>query len=226
MPDRMTDRVVLAIDTSFGPVSGTLAGSDGTFIAGFEADNPAGTQAETLPPRIAELFSRSGVRYEQVSRVAVTVGPGAFTGVRVGLAFAKGLRVATGAIVLGYTTLECLAAQAVRKSPGANVAVAIDAKRDEVYLQLFKANLEPLIPGALLCLGEAEDIVRLRLCAPAVFVGSGAAMVLGAFAGHATIETIPRIDTRLLALRAAVADPGMHQPVAAYLRAPDARLPS
>jgi tRNA threonylcarbamoyladenosine biosynthesis protein TsaB len=222
----MTDRVVLAIDTSFGPVSAALARSDGAFIAGFEADNPAGTQAETLPPRVAELFSRAGIRFEQLSRVAVTVGPGAFTGVRVGLAFAKGLRVATGARVLGYTTLECLAAQAARNVPGSAVAAAIDAKRDEVYLQLFKATLEPLTEGELLSIGDAEAVVRGRLSGCVVFVGSGAPLVRNAFDGQAQIETIPRIDTQLLARRAAVADPDLYPPVAAYLRAPDARLPS
>ena len=222
----MTDRFVLAIDTSFGPVSGALATADGTFIAGFEADNPAGTQAETLPPRVAELFSQTGVRYDQLSRVAVTVGPGAFTGVRVGLAFAKGLRVATGSIVLGFTTLECLAAQAARACPGASVAIAIDAKRDEVYLQLFTASLERLTESALLSIGVAQAVVRDRLSGTVVFAGSGATLVRDAYEGTAHIETIARIDTPLLARRAALADPALYPPDAAYLRAPDARLPT
>ena len=222
----MNDRVVLAIDTSFGPVAAALASSEGEIIAHFEADNPPGTQAETLPPRVAEMFSRSGVRFDQISRVAVTVGPGAFTGVRVGLAFAKGLRVATGAIVLGFTTLECLASQAARENAGAAVAVAIDAKRDEVYLQLFAASLAPLTDAALLQVESAADVVRARLTAPAVFTGSGTALVREAFKGEAKIVVIPRIDVRLLARRAAIAKPDLYPPVAAYLRAPDARLPS
>jgi len=222
----MNDRVVLAIDTSFGPVGAALASADGDVVASFEADNPPGTQAETLPPRIADMFSTAGVRFEQLSRIAVTVGPGAFTGVRIGLAFAKGLKVATGAMVLGFTTLECLAAQAARESPGTAIAVAIDAKRDEIYLQLFNASLAPLTEAALLPLEIAKNVVRTRLTAPAVFTGSGAALVRGAFDGQATINPIPRIDVRLLVRRAAGADPDLHPSVAAYLRAPDARLPS
>ena len=222
----MNGRVVLAIDTSFGPVSAALAKSDGTFIAGFEADNAPGTQAETLPPRVAALMSEAGVRFDRLSRIGVTVGPGAFTGVRVGLAFAKGLRVATGAIVLGFTTLECLAAQAARGNPGANVAVVIDARRDEVYLQLFNASLDPLTEGMVLAIAAARDIVRARLVGPAVFTGSGATLVSGAFDGQAKIEAIPRIDARLLARRASAANPELHPADAAYLRAPDARLPA
>jgi tRNA threonylcarbamoyladenosine biosynthesis protein TsaB len=221
----MTDRVVLAIDTSFGPVSASLADADGEFIAGFEANNLPGTQAETLPPRVAELFSQAGVVFERLSRVAVTVGPGAFTGVRIGLAFAKGLRVATGADVLGFSTLNCLGAQVAAKHPGAFIAVAIDAKRDEVYLQLFR-GVEPLTEGALLPVEIAKDLVKRRMSAPAVFTGSGAALVRDGLSGDAQIEFIARIDTRLLARRAVGVDPERFPAVAAYLRAPDAKLPS
>ncbi|MCE9521038.1 MAG: tRNA (adenosine(37)-N6)-threonylcarbamoyltransferase complex dimerization subunit type 1 TsaB [Alphaproteobacteria bacterium] len=222
----MKGRVVLAIDTSFGVVSAALATANGDAIAAFEADNPPGTQAETLPPAVAEMFSKADVQYEQLSRVAVTVGPGAFTGVRVGLAFAKGLRIATGAIVLGFTTLECLAAQVGRDNPGAAVAVAVDAKRGEVYLQLFSASLEPITAAGLMSIKSAARVVREHLKAPAVFTGSGAGLVRSAFDGSAKVELIARIDTKLLARRAAVADPNMYPPDAAYLRAPDARLPT
>ena len=222
----MNDRFVLAIDTSFGPVSAALANSTGEIVAHFEADNVPGTQAETLPPRIAEMFSGAGVRFDRLDRIAVTVGPGAFTGVRVGLAFAKGLKVATRAIVLGFSTLECLAAQAALNTPGANIAVAIDAKRAETYLQIFDAALVPVTDAALLPVEVAADVVRTRLAAPAVFTGSGAALVRDAFSGPAKIDLIARIDTRLLARRAVIANPEQHPPVAAYLRAADARLPT
>jgi len=222
----MNDRFVLAIDTSFGPVSAALANGDGVIVAHFEADNAAGTQAETLPPRIAEMFSNAGVRYDRISRIAVTVGPGAFTGVRVGLAFAKGLKVATRATVLGFSTLDCLASQAARKNPGAAIAVAIDAKRSEVYLQIFDGAVKPAIDAVLLPVDAARDIVRTRMTSPSVFTGSGAGLVRDAFSGDAKTEVIERIDTQLLAGRAARAIPQEHMPVAAYLRAPDARLPA
>jgi len=222
----MNDRMVLAIDTSFGPVSAALANAAGDIVASFAADNAPGTQAETLPPRVAEMFASAGVPFGRVSRIAVTVGPGAFTGVRVGLAFAKGLRLATGAVVLGFTTLECLAAQAARMYPGHDVAVAIDAKRGEVYLQLFDRSLVPLTEAALFPVAAAEDIVRRESTEPAVLTGSGAALLAAALGGRAKIQTIARIDAHLLARRTIEADPARYPASAAYLRAPDARLPS
>src|SRR5262245_28489474 len=172
----MNDRLILAIDTSFGPVSGALATLNGQTIAQFAADNPPGTQAETLPPLVAEMFQSSGRSFEELARVAVTVGPGAFTGVRVGLAFAKGLKVATGAAILGVSTLECLAAQAARAKVGHGIGVAIDAKRGEVYAQAFDAAVNPLNEAAVLSVEEATLAFGSALPATAVLTGSGAAL--------------------------------------------------
>jgi tRNA threonylcarbamoyladenosine biosynthesis protein TsaB len=219
MPDRMNDRLVLAIDTSFGPVAAAVATADGEIVASFEADNPAGTQAETLPPRVAAMFADGGLSFANLARVAVTVGPGAFTGVRVGLAFAKGLQLATRAAVLGFTTLECLAAQA---NQGSGVIVAIDAKRGEVYLQIFDGALAPLTEAQALPLESAREIARAH--APGAFVatGSGAALLEGPWSA----APVARVDAKLLARRAASADAGRYPATAAYLRAPDARLPA
>jgi tRNA threonylcarbamoyladenosine biosynthesis protein TsaB len=211
---------VLAIDTSFGPVGATLAAFDGSIVASFEADNDAGTQAETLPP----LVARMAIDFKRLKRIAVTVGPGAFTGVRVGLAFAKGLRLATGADVLGVTTLECLAAQAVREVPDHAVGVAIDARRGEVYAQAFSSRLEPLCDAAISPVGEASARLQRAIGVPFVLTGSGAPLLEG-LAPVRTVSTA-RVDTKLLALRCLQADTVRYPAVPAYLRAPDARLPA
>jgi tRNA threonylcarbamoyladenosine biosynthesis protein TsaB len=215
----MTERLILGLDTSFGPVSAALATLEGEHVASFAADNPPGTQAETLPPLVAQMFASAHVAFSRLDRIAVTVGPGAFTGVRVGLAFAKGLRLATGAVILGVTTLECLAAQA----GGRAVGVAIDAKRGEVYAQAFDAALAPLTEASVLPVAEAAARFRAVLRAPFVLTGSGAPLVAG---GVLEIAPHGRIDAKLLARRMSVADPARYPPTPAYLRAPDARLPS
>jgi tRNA threonylcarbamoyl adenosine modification protein YeaZ len=214
----MTDRLVLALDTSFGPVAAALATLAGEILAFIEADNAAGTQAETLPPLVAKM----SVDFTRLSRVAVTVGPGAFTGVRVGLAFARGLRLATKAEVLGFTTLDCLAAQAGREAPGHAVGVAIDAKRGEVYVQAFDASLAPLCAASLMPVAAAAALLGSVLRAPYVLTGSGAPLI------DRSARTLPvaRINVKLLAQRAARADAALHPAAPAYLRAPDARLPA
>jgi tRNA threonylcarbamoyladenosine biosynthesis protein TsaB len=222
----MSDRLIFAIDTSFGPVGIALATLGHEVIAAVEADNPAGTQAETLPPLAAEMFKSAGASFGQLARIAVTVGPGAFTGVRVGLAFAKGIRLATGATLLGVTTLECLAAQAARAIPGRNVGVAIDAKRGEVYAQAFDPDLRPLADPALLPVETVAVQFRAVLGDGCALTGSGAALLADALGPGTEIVESARIDVKLLALRMIDKDPARYSPVPAYLRAPDARLPS
>ncbi|MFM9864896.1 MAG: tRNA (adenosine(37)-N6)-threonylcarbamoyltransferase complex dimerization subunit type 1 TsaB [Micropepsaceae bacterium] len=218
----MSAPLILAIDTSFGPVSATLATMDLRIVGRIEADNLAGTQAETLPPIVAKLFE--GHDFKQLTRVAVTVGPGAFTGVRVGLAFAKGLRLATGAEVLGFSTLDCLAAQAAAHTACASAGAVIDAKRGEVYVQAFSHLSEPLSEAAVAPIAEASALLRRTLKPRTLLIGSGAQLL----DGFGDVEIVPfnRIDTELLARRAALADPKRYQAVPAYLRAPDARLPA
>jgi tRNA threonylcarbamoyladenosine biosynthesis protein TsaB len=217
----MSDPLILAIDTSFGPVGATLVTMDLQILGRVAANNPAGAQAETLPPIVAELFQ--GRDFKRLARIAVTVGPGAFTGVRVGLAFAKGLKLATGAEVLGFTTLECMAAQAAHGQTCASVGAVIDAKRGEVYAQMFSHVTEPLSEAALMPLADAATLVQRALKSKALLIGSGVALLPGLDAEAMPFE---RIDTDLLAYRAAHADPARYPAAPAYLRAPDARLPA
>ena len=219
----MSDGLVLAIDTSFGPVAATLMTMGREKLGRIEADNPSGQQAETLPPIVAKLLEGHDVK--RLVRVAVTVGPGAFTGVRVGLAFAKGLRLATKAAVMGFTTLECMAAQAAHSRPCASVGVAIDARRGEVYAQAFSNSMEPLSEAAVLPVADAALVLRRLLKPKMLVIGSGVPLLDG-FGGA---ETVPfqRIDTELLARRAALVDDLERYPATpAYLRAPDAKLPT
>lgn len=218
----MSERLILAIDTSFGPVGVTLATADMRIVACVEADNLAGTQAETLPPIVAKMFE--GHDFKHLSRIAVTVGPGAFTGVRVGLAFAKGIRLATGAEILGFTTLDCLAAQAAARKPCASAAAVIDAKRGEVFVQAFANTGEALCNAAVLPVAEASALLRRTLKPRTLLTGTGAALLDG-FEGVEIVQS-HRIDTQLLARRAILADPERHPAVPAYLREPDARLPT
>jgi tRNA threonylcarbamoyladenosine biosynthesis protein TsaB len=225
----MSDGAVLAIDTAFGSINVALCSHSGELIASDSASDTPGLQAEKLPPLVHQMFAKANVSPHMLARIVVTVGPGAFTGVRVGLAFAKGLAVALRIPLLGYTTLSCLAEQARVARPGAaGYACVIDARRSEFYAQGFDGDLNALFgPGVM---GGDEIVHKVRALGNGVVVaGSGAGIIVdrlretGACAEALEMKTI---DAGLLALRARAADPVTRPPVPCYLRAADARLPS
>ena len=103
-------------------------------------------QAETLIPMVADAMSAAGLEFDALDAIAVTMGPGAFTGVRIGLSTAQSLALAADKPLVGVTTLEAVfAAQGPASAP---FLVALDTKRTDIYAQLFdsdgKALTEPL----------------------------------------------------------------------------------
>lgn len=209
--------MILAIDTAFGPIGVALLSPAGDVVAHEVVPDALGAQAEKLPPLVERMFAAAGLRPAAVTRIAVTTGPGAFTGVRVGLAFAKGLALALKVPLLGFTTLECLAAQAQAARPGVSCAAVIDARRSEYYAHGIGA-FGPAVMSA--------DDVRVgldRMKRPLVVVGSGARMIE---VREVDVLDVVTVDARELARLALRAEPSSHPAVPCYLRAPDARLPS
>ncbi len=223
----MSEGAVLAIDTAFGPIGIALCSSTGEMIASEIVADALGTQAEKLPPLVEQMFAKARFAPKGLARIAVTVGPGAFTGVRVGLAFAKGLALALKIPLLGFTTLECLAAQARAVKEGATTyASVIDARRGEFYAQGFDGTLKTVFGPSVM---KANDLALELVREPGslVVAGSGAAMIADDLKGREVeVLAIEIVDARLLVLAARGADPSAHPPVPCYLRVPDARLPS
>lgn len=221
----MIGRLLLAIDTSFGPVSAALLAGDGRVLGVRRIADAAGQQAEVLPPLVAELFSSCDADFGALGRVVVTTGPGAFTGVRVGIAFAKGLRIATGAEVLGVSTLECLAVQAQALHPGARVAVILDAKRDEVYAYARDVDGTHLLVPTLFLASDAGRQLSFPDNPSLTLFGSGRHMVCVPGSTRSTID-VADVDVVALAQIGITASSSLHSLSPAYLRAPDARLPA
>lgn len=130
--------VILAIDTVAPRLQLALLKADGS--VDISIDELAQGQAELIFPRIEALLARNDVTYQDLSRVAVTTGPGSFTGLRIGLSAARGLALALDIPVIGVPSL-----LAISLSNAGPVAVLLDARRGEAYFQLFPDDAEPSI---------------------------------------------------------------------------------
>lgn len=221
----MTRGVVLALDTSFGPVSAAVLAADGRVLGQAHVAEAAGQQAEILPPLVARLLETAGVGMAALARVVVATGPGAFTGVRVGIAFAKGLRIALPVEVVGVPSLSCLGLQAQALHPGRPVGVVMDARRSEAYVLALDGAGQAVVGPALLAVDAASRVLsRLPLEGLLLFgSGRGLVHVAGAAcpAGDVTMVDVVALGRHGLGLAAA-----LHPPVPTYLRPPDARLPA
>jgi tRNA threonylcarbamoyladenosine biosynthesis protein TsaB len=182
----------------------------GRMLAGLSEPMERGHQ-ERLAPMAAEVMA--GARFEDLDKIVVTIGPGSFTGLRVGLAFAKGLQLATGAPLAGVGTLKALAASV--DGPAAGV---IDARRGLVYVQAFEGGQALGEPDVVPIETAAEG---LRSLTGLTLVGPGAHLLAGALP-KAKLDARPAPDLAALGRLAMAAMPaGDLRPL--YLRAPDAR---
>src|SRR3569623_2943665 len=138
---------LLTVDTALGACSAALLDGDAVLARALGAMERR--HAEALAPMVHALMQRAGVTFPELERLAVTTGPGTFTGQRVGLAFMRGLRVALKVPLNGITTLEAMAAAAMKEAGEPFAAVLHDAKRDEVYVGLNSRDAV-LMPPTLL----------------------------------------------------------------------------
>jgi tRNA threonylcarbamoyladenosine biosynthesis protein TsaB len=210
---------ILAIDTATGPCSVALW--DGKRISAYLENTKPVMQSASLMPMVEEALKQSGMGYEDVSAVAATVGPGSFTGIRVGLAAAQGIAFAAGIKSMGFTTLEVLAF-AARKHAG-NILAILNAGKGEWYYQHY-ASGKPLEDAQLGPLEQALAIAGANAVIAGNVIlnereGSGAR----SFAAlRMTDVTFPRAD----ALAELAATSSAAQPLRPfYIRPPDAKLP-
>jgi len=219
---------VLAFDTCLGAVSAAVRwhADDGWQLR--EAYKPRSTgHAERLMPMIAEVMEGGGVAFPTIDRIAVTVGPGGFTSVRIGVAAARALALATGKPVVGTTSLAVVAhrAEDMLGEPlgERQIMVAVDAGRGAYYVQTFAAGAVETGEPLLLTAQEAARSVGRR---GAVVVGTGAQAVAGLAkeAGGNAEARFPDLQPhagKLARLAPRLAPIAPVRPL--YLRPPDAR---
>jgi tRNA threonylcarbamoyladenosine biosynthesis protein TsaB len=208
--------IVLGLDTCLASCS--VAVLDGERVLASAREVMARGHQERLAPMARDVMAQAGLAFDRLDRIAVTVGPGSFTGLRVGIAFAKGLAFALGEPAIGIGTLEALAAEA-----SGLIFPAIDARRGQLYLQAFEDGRALMAPDALTAEVAAARIAELSQGRDFTLVGSGAAL-LADFAPSAAVIAAEGADARQVARLAASRTPGSLKPL--YLRAPDAKLPA
>jgi tRNA threonylcarbamoyladenosine biosynthesis protein TsaB len=207
--------LVLGLDTCLNACSAAVV--EGGRVLADRRELMARGHQERLAPLVREVMAEAGAAFDRLDRVAVTVGPGSFTGLRVGVAFAKGLGSALGVPAVGVGALEALAA-----GREGTVVALIDARREQAYVQVFRDGRALTAPDVL-PLGAAAARVAELSAERLTFVGPGARLLAGAFPDGEIVE-LDGCDP------AAVATIGAARPVAPlkplYLRAPDAKLPA
>ncbi|MGZ5862746.1 MAG: tRNA (adenosine(37)-N6)-threonylcarbamoyltransferase complex dimerization subunit type 1 TsaB [Methyloceanibacter sp.] len=170
---------ILALDTSMGTCSAAVLRADGTRQDLFvHAEFMARGHAEALMPMVADVMAEAGVTPSGLDLIAATLGPGSFTGVRIAIAAARGLALATGAKLWGADSLTVMAQGAVAETDlrqaGRPFAVAVDARRSMLYFGLFDAAGARLQGPVLIA---PEDAAALLPGDVAVAVGSGAELL-------------------------------------------------
>lgn len=215
---------VLAIDTALAACSAAVLDTTYGGVLASESLPMVRGHAEALIPLIARVMQHSEMAFADIDRVAVTTGPGSFTGLRVGISAARGIALSADKPAVGVSTLSAYAAPHLAEDETVAVIAAIDARHEHVYLQVFGPGGRIVIAPRLAPLSEA---VRAASEVPSRIVGSAAQIVAERMAKGAPIPL--RIDGRnapdiaWVARMGAVLPEGQSPPKPQYLRAPDAQ---
>ncbi len=211
---------ILAVDTALGACSVALLEDDRLVAHIFEPMERG--HAERLAPMVDEAMKQAGMAFAALNRLAVTVGPGTFTGQRVGLAFMRGLRLALHIPLTGVTTLEAMAMAAMAETGLPKAAAIHDARRAEAYLLLRHGETAAQPP---IVLPFADAVARIAAFGPCALAGTGAASVHQELGDDFVLSAIRQPDALWVARLAQKYPTPLEAPGPLYLRAPDAKLP-
>lgn len=220
---------VIGIDTCFPALSVAVGREIGTPDAHVLAvTEPMSTgHAERLLPLLSELLDQSGLAIGHIDRIAVTIGPGSFTGTRIGIAAARALKLARDVPIVTFTSLEAIAfSPSIMPAPGEDdLVVAIDAHRGEAYAQSFGATTrEALAPPRIVSMTGLASVSRGQSVLAVGTAAEGVAAAITQAGGSARAQSgtiFP--DMAAAILRAATRAPASAAVEPLYLRPPDAK---
>ena len=218
--------LILAIDTALDACSAGVLDTDAATMIAQESEPMKRGHAEALMPLIARVVKQAGIAFADLDRIAVTTGPGSFTGLRVGLSAARGFALAANRPVVGLTTLTAYAAPIVSRNGEQPVISAIDARHDHVYFQAVSGDGSPLILPRVAPIEQALEASRFG--APHL-VGNAARLLAERWPADApppfAVDAQPAPDIAWVAWLGAAVSPDAAPARPYYLRAPDAKLP-
>jgi tRNA threonylcarbamoyladenosine biosynthesis protein TsaB len=165
---------ILAIDTALPAVSACVLDSDAEEPISIESIAMERGHAEAIMPLIERVMAKVEGGFGSIDRVAVAVGPGSFTGIRIGLAAGQGIALARKIDVVGVSTLAALAAPLILEEYDGVIAAAIDARHGHVFIAAFGPDGRPLLSPRR---AGAHEALRALGDGPLLLVGSGAQML-------------------------------------------------
>lgn len=218
---------VLAIDTALEACSACVVdvvGLEPAEVRSAESEPMTRGHAEALMPLLDRVVGAVEGGFGTLDRIAVTVGPGSFTGLRVGISAARAISLACDRPAVGITTLAAFAAPLISSESGSIIAVAIDARHGSIYFQAFSADGRTLVSPRIL---PIRDAARQLGSGTVRIVGTGAALlaaearVVGLDVQDENVAHAP--DIAWVARLGASASPDQALPKPFYLRPPDAK---
>jgi tRNA threonylcarbamoyladenosine biosynthesis protein TsaB len=216
--------LILAIDTALDACAAAVLDTEAGQLIAQETQEMKRGHAEALMPLLARVMTQSGLSFAALDRVAVTTGPGSFTGLRVGLSAARGIALAAQKRVVGLTTLSAYAAPLIGEHDEHPIISAIDARHDHVYFQVVSGDGSALVYPRVAPIEEALDASWLG--APHL-VGNAARILADRWQASASppfsVNAQAAPDIAWVAWLGAAADPDVAPPRPYYLRAPDAK---
>jgi tRNA threonylcarbamoyladenosine biosynthesis protein TsaB len=216
--------LILAIDTALDACAAAVLDTGSGQLIAIESQAMKRGHAEALMPVIARVMRQSGLPFAALDRIAVTTGPGSFTGLRVGLSAARGIALAASRPAVGLTTLSAYAAPVVSEGGEHPVISAIDARHGQLYFQVVGGDGSLLVAPHLGPIEEALDASRLGR---PHLVGNAARILADRWPTQAPppVEVDPQTapDIAWVAWLGAAASPETAPARPFYLRAPDAK---
>jgi len=215
---------LLAIDTALAACSAAIFDFDKGILASESLPMTRG-HAEALIPLIGRVVETAGIDYATLDRIAVTVGPGSFTGLRVGVAAARGIALAAGKPCVGVTTLRALASPYAAADIKSTVLAVIDARHHHLYFQGFDAAGDPLDAPRVI---SVEELIASLPQGRVHVIGDAANLIESVWPAGKVAPVFAQFDAPDIAWVArlgARAEIAREPPKPIYLQAPNVKPP-